>query len=189
MQRQGDFRLGYLNRPTVLPMPFRPFSPEYLFNGLSVNEQLKLTRRPFGVEARHPIARANPEVISTSGRESNGGSRILDRHAHPVGQQNRRTHLVHELLIELPPAEIVEPFGLEQNNISRSRRACKKRYRQYRYRYRKIRFHSQNFSPRIQSINYNPPTPTETITSPVSPTDCTPRSPIFGRYWSAWKSP
>ena len=117
VQCDGGLGLGDIDRPAGLPMPLRPFGPERGLERLAVNEQLKLARRPGRFPTGDPVARANPNPIGSGGGKCHGSRSILNRYAEPVSKHKRRAHLVHELLIDNPPAAIVKRLSLDQNGM------------------------------------------------------------------------
>lgn len=66
-------------------------------------------------KVRHPIARSHPDRIG-AGRGKGHRCRGVDhRHAHAVGENIRRTHLLGRLGVHLPPSKIVERLRLDQH--------------------------------------------------------------------------
>ena len=83
---------------------------------LAVHENFEPPRRARRFPGSDPIARAHPDPVLAGGRKPHGGLRVAHRLAQPVCQQVGRPHLVHELLVHQPTAEVGELLCLDQDN-------------------------------------------------------------------------
>ena len=116
---QRDFGLAAdLHRAAILPVPCGALGAEGGAERLAVDEHLEPARRARRFPRRDPIARADPDAVLAGGGKLHGGLRVAHRLAQPVRQQIGRAHLVHELLVHHPAAEVGELLGFEQDHAA-----------------------------------------------------------------------
>jgi len=109
---QADFQIArrQLVRAAVFPSP--PFGlalPKDLRKALAAQDNLEPAWAMLGV----PISHAGPEPVLAGGGDCGPGHRVLDRPVQPDGQQIRRAHLVDELGVVDPAAQLAETLGLD----------------------------------------------------------------------------
>jgi len=132
VQAKGNLAGRQFDLFAGLPMPRVSLGAERGPQRLAVDEQLKPARRPGRLPRRDPIAGSHPDLIGSGGGQLDRRGCIFDRDSHSVGQQDRRAHLIHILLVDHPAAGIVETLGLDQHGlrIPGCERGCGQRKRQ-----------------------------------------------------------
>jgi len=114
---QGNFRLAAnLHCAAILPMPGSALGAEGGAERLAVDQHLEPARRPRRLPGGDPVPRAHPDPVLAGSRKPHSSLRVAHGLAQPVGQQVGRPHLVHELLVHQPPAEVGELLALDQDN-------------------------------------------------------------------------
>jgi hypothetical protein len=115
--------------PPVLPMPCRRPRCRIRFPAGAVDQYLEPPRRTGRLPRRHPVAGPHPDAVLSGTWQSDRRPCVFDRFAQSMSQQERRTHLVHELRIGQPAAQVVELLGFDQHRprLSRGHRTGQQR--------------------------------------------------------------
>ena len=119
VQRDGRAR-RQLDDPAVLPVPRVALGPEGRLQGLAVDEQLEPSRCTLRAPGRDPVAGPDPDAMRPWTLDLDLARGVGDGLPHAVREEEGRAHEIHELLVEHPPAQVVERLGLEQERTSRS---------------------------------------------------------------------
>ena len=113
--------LGLARRPRPLPPSCQchaaPSVPKVVASGLPSTSTWNRPGRPAPSTARPNRGCAPRRGIVPADGNLAVGHGVADRIAQPVGQQVRRAHLVHELLVDDPAAAVAEALGLHQQAV------------------------------------------------------------------------
>ena len=111
-QKQGSsmYKLYWKKEPKARPSSMvRDLLPE----GDIRIQVLELDGEMSRAVRRDPVARPHPHPVLAL-RERHLRDRVRDRLAETVRQQIRRTHLVHELLVNGPASPVIETLGFDE---------------------------------------------------------------------------
>ena len=104
-----------LRAPGILPEPGVVLRAENSLERFPLQLDFKGSGALFGGgPGRGPVVGANPDMVHSRLRNINRRTGVGDWFAHAVGDQVRRAHEVHELLVQRPAAFVGEGFGLDE---------------------------------------------------------------------------
>ncbi len=117
-KREPHRALRQSHRAAVLPVPLGAHRAEGGGQGLSIDQHLEPARRARRLPPRHPVLGAHPHPVAARRRGSRPSScASATGTPEPVGQQVGRAHVVHELRVDHPAADVGEPLGFDENRV------------------------------------------------------------------------
>ena len=95
---------------------------------LAIDDKVEASRAQFGAPFRRPVLRTDEDIVASALLHFERRRRVGDGMAETVREQIAGPHLVDELRINRPSAEVLKLLAFEQDRLGRDRPSRAKRH-------------------------------------------------------------